>query len=116
MKKGELENLINYVKNIKNISDKQSYNISTAINQNIIKILPILEKEYERLDMDKITVNCPAIIIIKPEDFEENIHTSLSEYINQKMQELVINEYKIIDFGIQVTPNNSLCAYIKYTS
>lgn len=113
MKKSEIELSLEALNNIKSISDKLNYNISSSINKEVIKITPILEKELYRLKEDKIVVNCPAILFIGSTDIDFN-KESLSEFINKKLQELVLNEYKIIDYGI--CDKNGIIAYIKYTS
>lgn len=115
MKKLEVEEMLKTCENIRNISNKQNYNISTAINQQLNKIINKLKEEYNRMDADKITINCPAIILIKASDLQYQ-EMSLSDYMNNKMKELVMNNYKIIDFGISSVDNNLIYAFIKYTS
>ena len=115
MKKIEVEDILTQLKEIKTISDRQSFNVSSAINPRLVKVINSLEKEYDRMDQDKITLNCPAILLIKANDLVyENM--TLSDYINSKIKELVMNGYKIIDFGISNIQNNEIYAYIKYTS
>lgn len=115
MKKIEVEEMLKICDNIQNISNKQSYNVSSAINQNLVKIKNTLKEEYNRMDNDKITINCPGIILIKASDLQYK-EQSLSDYINNKMKELVMNNYKIIDFGISGINGNQIYAFIKYTS
>ena len=116
MKKFDIEQIIDHLKEIKKISDIQNYTVSTGKNQHLMKITPLLENELDRLSRDKVTVNCPAIIIIKADKANEKTNNkSLTDFINEKLQELVMNDYKIIDYGIEYA-NNEILAYIKYTS
>lgn len=115
MKKQELEQIIDDLKAIKNLTDKEEYLVSKEANQHFIKILPILNKELERMDTSKVEVNCPAIMIIKMEQsFQGKSKFTLTDCINSRLEELVLNDYKIIDFGLQ--PGNPEIAYIKYTN
>lgn len=115
MKKLEIEEMLKACNGIRDISNKQNYNVSSAINQQLVKITNKLKEEYDRMDKDKITINCPAIILIKASDLQYK-EQSLSDYINNKMKELVMNNYKIIDFGISGISGNQIYAFIKYTS
>ena len=45
MKKQDIEIMQKYVDEIKQISDKLDYNTSSAINQRIVKITPLLKSE-----------------------------------------------------------------------
>ena len=113
MKKSDIEQIIDHLKEIKKVSDIQNYTVSTSIHQHLMKITPLLEIGLDRFSRDKVTVNCPAIIIIKADEKTNN--KSLTDFINEKLQELVMNDYKIIDYGIEYA-NNEILAYIKYTS
>lgn len=104
MKVQEIESLIENIKSIKDITDKQEYKVSSAVNQLFVKILPILNKELERVNTDfHIETNCPKIRLL---------HTDDCEKVNEYMESLVKNDYKIIDFGFI---NNDL-AYVKFTN
>lgn len=113
MKKEDIEMIIARVKEVKRIGDQQTYNLSTAINQNLMKVFPLLENELDRMNNEKITINCPALLLIGAEGEIKDIN-ELTNRLNNKMQELVMNDFKIIDFGL--CGNSSLMAYIKYTS
>lgn len=115
MKKNDLELVLHHLREVKKIGDLQNYNLSTSINQNLMKVFPILEAEQKRMDTEKITINCPALMLVGA---NEAIHDkkSLSDFLNQKMQELVLNDYKIIDFGLWGKDGDELIAFIKYTS
>lgn len=115
MRKTDIDDMLKACDNIRNISNKQNYNVSSIINQNLVKVTTKLKEEFERMDKDKLTINCPAIILIKASDLQYQ-EMSLSDYINNKMKELVMNNYKIIDFGISNVDNNFIYAFIKYTS
>ena len=113
MKKQDIELCIEALNNIRAISDKQIYNVSSAINKEIIKIRPVLEEEHKRMNEEKIVINCPAIMFIGTSEIDFN-KNSLSEFINKKLQELVLNDKKIIDYGL--SDKDGILAYIKYTS
>ena len=49
MKKVELEDIMRNLKEISNVSSRQDYNTSTAINKLINQINPIIKAEYDRL-------------------------------------------------------------------
>lgn len=115
MRKADIEEMLKNCNTIKDISNKQNYNVSSAINQNLVKVINKLKEEYDRMDKDKITLNCPAIILIKASDLQYK-EQSLSDYINNKIKELVMNNYKIIDYGISGINGNQIYAFIKYTS
>lgn len=113
MKKQDIEVCLEALNNIRAISDKQIYNVSSAINKEIIKIKPVLDEEHKRMNNEKIVINCPAIMFIGTSEIDFSVE-SLSEFINKKLQELVLNDYKIIDYGI--CDKEGILAYIKYTS
>lgn len=52
MKKNDLEIVIETLNDLKLISNKLDYNTSTAINKRLMTIIPLLEKEYDRLDTE----------------------------------------------------------------
>jgi len=117
MKKSEIEQSIKILKDLKKSTEKLDFNTSVLVNQHVMGILPILEKEYARLDEDKIELNCPELKIIGVDTtLETNKKEKLADEINRVMRELVSEEYKIVDYGI-VSPvlNNVMYAYIKYT-
>lgn len=116
MKKQDIEMLQKYVDEIKQVSDKLDYNTSSAINQRIVKITPLLKSELDRVDNNKIEIDCPQIIVIKSNEvMNRKENKSITDYMNNKLKELVLNEYKIIDFGI-VPNGQEVYAFIKYTS
>lgn len=115
MKKSDIEDMLKYCEAIKEISNKQNYNVSTAINQNLVRVTKKLKEEFDRMNNDKLVINCPSIILIKASDLKYQ-EMSLSDYMNNKMKELVMNDYKIIDFGISNVEDNFIYAFIKYTS
>ena len=83
-----------------NISNQQNFNISSAINKHLVKVSNLLHKEYNRLDADKIDINCPRLLLIVGPDFVNKEQKALSEVLNEKMKELVLSDNKIIDFGL----------------
>ena len=119
MKKEELENIMTNLKSITNIASKQDYNTSTAINKLVNQINPIIKAEYDRLDKDKVEINCPKILIFTNRDALK-IKMLVQDYMNDKLKELVIGGYKIIDYGkldeeIMDDNTRTLYFYIKYT-
>ena len=111
MKKQELELAISSLKDIKTITDKQEYNVSTLVNIKYNDIIKILDKELKRLDTNGVEVNCPKIIIMEA---QKGSTTTFTEVINKKLENLILNDYKIIDYGF--IGNDITHAYIKYTS
>lgn len=111
MKKQELELVISSLKEIKTITDKQEYNVSTLVNMKYNDIIKILDKELERLNTTKVEVNCPKIIIMEA---QKSSTTTFTEAVNKKLEELMLNDYKIIDYGF--IGNDITHAYIKYTT
>lgn len=116
MKKQDLELIQEQLKQIKDISDRLDYNTSSSINQKLVKITPVVKTELERLNTEKITINCPKFMTLI------SSYDKVDEDMNKKLQELVVNDYKIIDFGIfktcDGTANKSeyVRLFIKYTS
>ena len=50
MKKIEIENIINNLTELKKFSNNLDYNTSVVINKTINNIIPVLNKEYQRMD------------------------------------------------------------------
>lgn len=114
MKKQDLQNCVNLLSDIKKFSDKQEYNTSNYINTRLMQVLPMLNKELERMTNNNITINCPSLEII--DTLKEPTEKQLPEVINDRMRELVLSGYKIIDFGIFREDSRKFSGYIKYTS
>lgn len=120
MKLKDVENIQRWLNDIKAVADKESYNLSTEINRSVVKIMPILKEEQERLNDNHIEINCPKILIFTNRDAKEYKKT-VQDYMNQKLQELVSNDFKIIDFGkmdeeFEDDNSRTIYFYIKYTS
>jgi hypothetical protein len=120
MKKQEVEDLQKLITEIKTISDKLDYNTSSAINQRVVKIIPILNTELARLDSSGVEVNCPKILIFTNSDAKQSKMT-VQDYMNQKLSELVLNDYIILDYGKldeEYADDNTRIIYmfIKYTN
>ena len=111
MKKTDVEKVIEVVNSIKNYTQTLDFNTSTYINKQVIQIMPLLEKELERLENEKININSPKLLVLDAEDVDTE--QSLIDYANTRMSELVENNFKIIDFGIYNAPTEKV--YIKYT-
>lgn len=120
MKVKDIENIQMWLEELKEFANKQDYNSFTYINQRLIKILPILETEYNRLVDNDMELDFPKIMIFTNLEAKQNKMT-VQEYINFKLKELVINGCKIIDYGKldeEYNDDNSrlLYFYIKYSS
>lgn len=123
MKKQDIEMIQKQLTEIKSISDKLDYNTSSAINQKLIKITPVLSAEYERMNTDNISINCPKLYLFTNREASEQKLT-VADFMNKKLQELVVNGYKIIDFGKFDEAYNeeiddgkrTIWLFIKYTS
>lgn len=127
MKKLELEEIMNNLKEISNVASRQDYNTSTAINKLINSITPHIKTEYERLNADKVELNCPRIFMdeldVEHLDLGQDIYNPESYVVscimnnmNEKLAELVSEGHIIIDYGIETSINGSgLLYYIKYT-
>lgn len=110
MKKSELDIVLHNLKEIKDFSDRLDYNSSSYINQKMININPILEKELSRLS-DDVEINCPQIMtaLVQANDCDE--------WINGNIKSLSLQDYKIIDYGVTYKSNDDfMMAYIKYTN
>ena len=112
MKKQEIETIIQKLKEVKEITDKQEYLVSSAINQKLTEVFPLLDKELQRLDNNKIEVTSPAIVLVNY-DPESNPDKSFTEYFNSVLHNLVLQDFKIIDYGIYP---GLITGYIKYTT
>lgn len=115
MKKQELEDIKTAIKDLQEFCNQQDYNTTTFINKRINIILPKIQKELDRMDNTKIEINCPKLLLITSDEAYA-AETTLTEYVNKQLQELVLNEYKIIDYGIWNSTESKLFIYIKYTS
>lgn len=120
MKIKDVENIQKWLDDIKVVADKESYNVSSAINKSLVKILPLLKEEHERLSDNHIEVNCPKIYIFTNRDAKEYKQT-VQDYMNNKLQGLVSNDFKILDFGkmdeeFEDDNSRTIYFYIKYTS
>lgn len=114
MKKQIVDSLISDLTSIKNITDKQEYLVSSKVNTIYTKMLPELEKESKRLSDSDVEITSPKILILEYNKFDsssQNMCETFSKQINKELQNLVINNYKIIDYGLI----NKEVAYIKYT-
>ena len=119
MKKEELVQILNDLNEIKGITDKQEYIVSKSVNQLMNNIRPILNMELNRMDMEKIECNAPAVCCITSGDLQ-----GITETMNKKLDELVMQNYKIIDYSVTfnntiIKPNTYSVIYlgvIKYTS
>lgn len=113
MKKSDVELVIDTISNIKEFTNKLDFNTSKYINQQVIKIKPILDKELERLENEKVTINSPRLLLLSTKDIDSE--QTLVDLANTKMSELVENNYKIIDFGLYDNKTQEMYVYIKYT-
>lgn len=120
MKARDIEEIQKFLSEIKDFSNKQDYNTFTFINQRIVKILPILDTELKRLELTNVEMNCPKIKIFTNRNAKESKQT-VEEYMNERLKELVLDDYKIIDYGkldetFEDDNTRTIYFYIKYTS
>ena len=114
MKKTDVEDMVNRLVEVRDFASKKlDYNSSTYINQQLIKIIPVLNAEYERLNNEKVVINSPKLLVLGTEDVDTD--QTLIDFANTKMSELVENNYKILDFGLYSSNNGKTSVYIKYT-
>lgn len=113
MKKVDVEKVIEVINNIKDFTKTMDFKTSTYINQQVIQIQPILAKELERLENEKVVINSPRLLLFSTKDLDGE--QTLVDLANTKMSELVENNYKIIDFGLYNNETQEMYVYIKYT-
>ncbi|WP_304393252.1 hypothetical protein [uncultured Clostridium sp.] len=113
MKKQDLEAGIEDLKEIRNIASKQDYNTSVAINKKLLKILPLLENEYNRMTKENVNVESPLYKEITIRDCDD-LHVTMEEYINNYIAELAENDYSILDYGIIYVDQYVKYGYVKY--
>lgn len=113
MKKQDIEKGIEDLKEIRNIASKQDYNTSIAINQKLLRILPLLETEFNRMSKDNVEVDSPSYKEITTRDCDD-LHVTMEEYINNYNAELSENGYSILDYGIIYPYPNNKYGYVKY--
>lgn len=114
MRKTDVEKIIDALNTIKNYTNKMDFKSSTFINQQLIQIQPILNKELDRLENDNIEINSPKLLLLSTKDLDAE--QTLVDLANIRMSELVENNYKIIDFGIYETKMQEMFIFIKYTN
>lgn len=114
MRRQDLEKGIEDLKEIRNIASKQDYNTSVAINQKLIKTIPLLESEYNRMVKDNIDLDSPMYREITMCDCEE-VHKTMEEFLNNYMAELVDNDFFIVDYGIIYIDKQNKYGYVKYS-
>lgn len=120
MKINDIENMQKYIANIKAISDRLDYNTSSAINKEIVKINPILQNEYDRMSEEKITINCPKLMMVRNNEIlSKYMVNSIVTALNMQLSELIANGYKVVDYNLYLSDNkidDNTYFIIKYTS
>lgn len=119
MKLDDINKSIDLLKTLQNYLNGLEYNVSSYSNQILVKVLPILQDEKARLESSNVEINCPKIKIFTNQDAKNNKQT-VEEYMNYCLRELVVNNYKIIEYGKideQYADDNTRIVYffIKYT-
>ena len=115
MKQKELDSVMTSLKNIKDFSDKQEYQISSFINKQINNIMPIMQNEYKRLDEDYSNTTSPKIKIVTAQDYVADNSNNMKECaVNRVVSELVNEGYKILDYNIYPQDNIKYFGYVKY--
>lgn len=125
MRKQELNDLIDNLKTIKNITDKQEYRVSSSINQIFAKVFPVLTDELNRMENTNEQISGPKIYIktFSESDLQTNyqmiddkvvdiysMDDTLTRKINDCLSYLVSNGYRIIDYSL-----DNMKLIIKYT-
>lgn len=113
MRKTDLEKSIEDLEVLREIAARQDYNTSVAINQKLVKIIPLLQNELTKMNRDNYDITSPMIVEITQKDCEDT-HQSMQDFMNNYMAELVDNDLTIIDFGINYIDSNTKIGYIKY--
>ena len=113
MRKADLEKSIEDLEALREIAARQDYNTSVAINQKLVKIIPLLQNELTKMNRDNYDITSPMIAEITQKDCEDT-HQSMQDFMNNYMAELVDNDLTIIDFGINYIDSNTKIGYIKY--
>ena len=116
MKKEEVEQVLSSLDEIKAITDKQEYVVSKGINLLMNEIKPILSAELQRLDFNKVECASPRVKLIRRNDI-----TVLESVMNDELQKLIMDNYKVIDFSVINLLNDKsheiiYTGIIKYTS
>ncbi len=119
MKVRELEEIKKLLGEIKAVGDKLDYATSTAINQRLIKVNPVINNEIDRLTKQGVDVVSPKILIFTNREAKQE-HTTIQDYMNKKLAEIVLDDYKVIDYGkldeeIEDDNTRTVYFYIKYT-
>lgn len=120
MKLNDVETCIKDLKDLRDYGNSQDYNTTNIINKHLNNTLALLEKEKQRLNNESIEIEAPQIKIVHLKGDKEDELAKVSNkeldldnltyQLNQELQELVLNDKKIIDFGYLNTEE----AYIKY--
>lgn len=113
MRKSELEKCIENLETVKQVADKLDYNTSLLINKKLIEVLPLLKKDLSKMDTTDVEINSPKFELITQKKAEE-AGKSVVDYLNTYMEQLVIAEYTIIDYGYINT--EAPYAFVKYTN
>lgn len=118
MKQTEVQQLKESIKNLKSITDSEQYLVSSTANKEYNKMMPILDKEQERLSNEKMEVNSPKVITARHDNL-----SALQEDMNNMLAQIVASDNKVIDYDIKpivfFADNLSSTSYlgiIKYTS
>lgn len=120
MKLQDISNAKIWLEELRDFANKQDYNTFTYINQRLVKLMPILELEYNRLKSDNLSVNCPQIYIFTNRD-ALNANMTVQDYMNLKLKDFVNNDFTIMDFGkldetFEDDNSRTIYFYIKYSN
>ena len=113
MRKSDVEVVLDVVNTIKDYTKTMDFKTSTFINQQVIKLVQLLENEIKRLEDEKTVINSPRLMLVSTNDLKAG--QTLVDVANMKMSDLVEGGYKIIDFGLFDGKLDELYVYIKYT-
>lgn len=110
MQVSDLRKITSALDEIKSITDKQEYLISSYVNERYNTICAITKNEIERMESKGVEINCPKILILKHTNGNNGTFT---ECINKQLEELIRSGFKIIDYGLTGVDGDT--CYIKYT-
>ena len=120
MKIQDISNAQIMLEELRDFANKQDYNTFTFINQRLVKLIPMLEAEYNRLQTNIVVANCPQICIFTNRD-AMNENMTVQDYMNSKLKDFVNQDFKIMDFGkldetFEDDNSRTLYFYIKYSN
>ena len=113
----EIDLILNTLTEIQQLSMKQNYNFGSTIGKKVINVLPYLNKEKEKLQNKNLKVNAPQFLNLKisiDNKFPDKSEQIIVDKLNEALQDLVKEDFEIIDYGLDFSDINYYRAYIKF--